>query len=627
MQMRQLLVSLMCALLLAGCGGGTDAPREGVQVRSAALLASSVRVFEGARVRYHFFPADDGRFVMDLEKGSTVFVPAGARLHFADISLALDTGGDAGRLFRLYQAAFARAPDPAGIGYWLQAMEQGATLEAIAQGFADSAEYRVVYGEQPSHAQIVDRYYQNVLGRAGDPGGIAFWRDALDRGIVTPAGLLAEFSASAENRARTARALADGIEYLEPGVSYLPHASPGIGIGVEAGEHVRLDGSLSTVGAGRAISYTWTLSTRPEGSAAVLEQAADARPSLRTDLPGDYKIKLSVSDGSTTSAVATTTVTALWRPDAGLLPATGNAAYLESDPGDFVGAGRSYRYTALDSVMTARAPGSSLTLIVDGDEYWIGNFKLGSEYTRLAPGYRGLLGIYDRFSAAAGLNWEGEGRTCGAGGWFVVDDVAYQDDKLVAIDLRFEQRCATGDKPALRGRVRWSATGTVALAPSAPPPDLWRPAAGAVPAGGNVVFLQSEPGDLIGRGQTLTFTHANARLDVGASGPGVKVAIEAGDRWTGDFAGMANLSRLEPGYYGDLQRFPFHNPAKGGLQWSGAGSGCNTLRGWFVVDHVAYQEGKLSELELRFEQRCEVQGAPLHGQIRWRAADVPQSAR
>lgn len=625
--MRRLLLSLVCALLLAGCGGVSDAPPEGVQVRSAALLVSSVRLFDGARVRYRLSPAGDGRFVMDLETGKTVFADAGTRLRFADISLALDTGGDAGRLFRLYQAAFARAPDAAGIGYWLQAMEQGATLEAIAQGFADSAEYRAVYGVQPTHAQIVDRYYQNVLGRAGDPAGVAFWKDALDRRIVTPAGLLAEFSASAENRARTARALADGIEYLEPGVSYLPHANPGIAIGAEAGERVRLDGSLSTVGAGRTLSYSWTLSSKPEGSAAALEQATDPRPSLRTDLPGDYRLKLSVSDGSSTSAVATTTVTALWRPDAGLLPATANAVYLQSDPGDFVGAGRSYRYTALDSVITARVQGSSLTLIVDGDEHWFGNFRLGSEHARLVPGYSGPLGIYEHFSTAAGLSWDGEGRTCGGGGWFVVDDVAYQDDQLVAIDLRFEQRCAGGDKPALRGRVRWSATGTVALAPAAPPVDLWRPAAGAVPAVGNVVYLQSEPGDFIGRGQSYTFTHADARLELSANGPAVHVAIEAKDRWTGDFAAIANLPRLAPGYYGDVQRYPFHNPARGGLQWSGAGSGCNTLRGWFVVDHVAYQEGKLSELALRFEQRCEGRDGALHGQIRWRAVDDPQPGR
>ena len=81
---------------------------------------------------------------------------------------------------------------------------------------------------------------------------------------------------------------------------------------------------------------------------------------------------------------------------------------------------------------------------------------------------------------------------------------------------------------------------------------------------------------------------------------------------------MNTLSRLETGYYGDLQRFPSHNPAKGGLEWSGFGRGCNAIAGWFVVDSVAYNGVTLTAIDLRFEQRCDSQSAALRGQIRWR---------
>ena len=63
---------------------------------------------------------------------------------------------------------------------------------------------------------------------------------------------------------------------------------------------------------------------------------------------------------------------------------------------------------------------------------------------------------------------------------------------------------------------------------------------------------------------------------------------------------MNSLSRIETGYYPDLERFPFHNPAKGGLSWTGEGRGCNTLRGWFAVDRVTYSGSTLTAIELRF---------------------------
>ena len=40
---------------------------------------------------------------------------------------------------------------------------------------------------------------------------------------------------------------------------------------------------------------------------------------------------------------------------------------------------------------------------------------------------------------------------------------------------------------------------------------------------------------------------------------------------------MSTLGQLQRGYYADLRRYPFHNPAKGGLDWFGEGRGCNTL--------------------------------------------------
>jgi hypothetical protein len=80
---------------------------------------------------------------------------------------------------------------------------------------------------------------------------------------------------------------------------------------------------------------------------------------------------------------------------------------------------------------------------------------------------------------------------------------------------------------------------------------------------------------------------------------------------------MDILTAPEAGYYGDLQRYPFHNPVKGGLNWSGEGRGCNTLTGWFVVDSVTYNGDALTAIDLRFEQHCDGGTSALHGEIHW----------
>ncbi len=95
------------------------------------------------------------------------------------------------------------------------------------------------------------------------------------------------------------------------------------------------------------------------------------------------------------------------------------------------------------------------------------------------------------------------------------------------------------------------------------------------------------------------------------------MAVSGAQGWNGDFQTMYTLSQLAPGYYPDLQRYPFHNPAKGGLSWYGEGRGCNRLLGWFAVDRVVYTNGVLTALDLRFEQRCEGGTPALHGAIHW----------
>jgi hypothetical protein len=330
-------------------------------------------------------------------------------------------------------------------------------------------------------------------------------------------------------------------------------------------------------------------------------------------------IRYSAAD-STTPAGPTDPPAGLWQPAADRTPVSGNYIYLESQPGDFIGAGGTYLYTQADAVLTPFNTGGLLTFSVDGDESWDGRFRAMSSLAQLAPGYYGDL-RRDPFHnpSKGGLDWSGEGRGCNMlNGWFVVDSVAYDGPTLTAIDLRFEQHCE-GGRPALHGKIHWNAGDTTSPAgPVRPPPALWQPAAGTTPDSGNFIYLESQPGDYIGAGRSYLYSQHNATLAVSASDATLSVEVTGDQRWYASFEGMNTLSRLEVGYYGSLQRSPFHNPTRGGLSWAGDGRGCNTLTGWFVVDDIAYTSGVMTAVDLRFEQHCEGVAEALRGQIHWR---------
>lgn len=75
------------------------------------------------------------------------------------------------------------------------------------------------------------------------------------------------------------------------------------------GTPVTLDGSGSSSPTGGTLSYQWSFSGKPEGSAAQLSSATGAKPTFTPDRPGYYVADLSVNDGRA-SAAARVTVTA-----------------------------------------------------------------------------------------------------------------------------------------------------------------------------------------------------------------------------------------------------------------------------------------------------------------------------
>lgn len=132
------------------------------------------------------------------------------RVRFQDGTLAFDTDGAAGQAYRVYKAAFDRTPDQAGLSFWIKQMDTGVSVRDVAQGFVGSQEFLTVYGQNSSNSDFLGRLYKNVLGRAGEVGGLAYWQGQLEKGVGR-ASVLADFSESAENIVGTSAAIKDGI--------------------------------------------------------------------------------------------------------------------------------------------------------------------------------------------------------------------------------------------------------------------------------------------------------------------------------------------------------------------------------------------------------------------------------
>ena len=137
------------------------------------------------------------------------------RLKFADVSVALDIDGTAGQAYRIYQAAFGRTPDMAGLGYWIKDMDKGSNLTTVAAGFMQSKEFQALYGANPSVDTFLTTLYKNILGRIPDQAGYDYWKNELSANKISFAGTLASFTEGQENKLKVIGSIQHGFDYTE----------------------------------------------------------------------------------------------------------------------------------------------------------------------------------------------------------------------------------------------------------------------------------------------------------------------------------------------------------------------------------------------------------------------------
>jgi hypothetical protein len=143
-------------------------PIVGVEELGEGRLRVSATAAEG-RCTLEIWMPNNLNFAWEVEVGISVGARTGYERAEAEVVARA-----------LYAAILGREPDPGGFSLAVTEIQAG-NLESLVEGMLRSAEFRqVVDGMTP--AQILEQFYQGILGREGDSGGVRLYLGEMRRG-------------------------------------------------------------------------------------------------------------------------------------------------------------------------------------------------------------------------------------------------------------------------------------------------------------------------------------------------------------------------------------------------------------------------------------------------------------
>lgn len=106
------------------------------------------------------------------------------------------------QITELYMAYFNRAPDVAGLNYWAGQVKAGLPLTGVAASFTAQPEYASVYPSSLTDStSFVQSIYQNLFGRAPEQAGLTYWVQQLDGGAVSRSNFVLAVATGAQDTA------------------------------------------------------------------------------------------------------------------------------------------------------------------------------------------------------------------------------------------------------------------------------------------------------------------------------------------------------------------------------------------------------------------------------------------
>ncbi len=144
-------------------------------------------------------------------EGRSVSVTGVETILFADAAVAVSSDPEVVKLALVYDAAFDRLGEAAGLGFWAEVLEGGTGVGEIADIFAASDEFAALWGEDLSNEAYVAVVYENSLDREPDDGGLDFWTRQLDDGVLDRGDVLVAFACANETVVLTENETDDGV--------------------------------------------------------------------------------------------------------------------------------------------------------------------------------------------------------------------------------------------------------------------------------------------------------------------------------------------------------------------------------------------------------------------------------
>jgi Domain of unknown function (DUF4214) len=155
---------------------------------------------------------------------SKLVVMALALASLLTFSTAAQAGPYATQIQQLYVTFFGRPADPQGLAFWESTVDSAvgagqtseSVLATVANEFAKSSEFNA--GGRSS-VQNIAQLYQNMFGRAPEPGGLLFWSGRLEQGQLTIGQIASALTANMQNpdkavfdnKVTAATAFTDGV--------------------------------------------------------------------------------------------------------------------------------------------------------------------------------------------------------------------------------------------------------------------------------------------------------------------------------------------------------------------------------------------------------------------------------
>lgn len=121
------------------------------------------------------------------------------KLHFLNGDLYLGADGVGAQVNRIYQAVLDRDGDPVGLSSWTTSVESHKLdMRQVVDGFVGSQEFAERFGALDSPG-FIEKLYHNILGREPDAEGTEYWAKDIASG-ASLANMVLSFTESVENK-------------------------------------------------------------------------------------------------------------------------------------------------------------------------------------------------------------------------------------------------------------------------------------------------------------------------------------------------------------------------------------------------------------------------------------------